>query len=288
MALTDQIPEGSSGRFPHQGLLSLLGQWTLPSGASQVPPLQWAARSLILLSALVLLAWLLAVLADARSSQIAWHSAVLAVGAALAWTTMARRLWLRLRGTPLTGGVTLVWGGLPPLRPDPSVHQRQTHAPLPGWSVAQWAQPVTVRVVFDLGPWVLIKVESKAGVDQPRRAWSWASASLTLGGESGHRLRALLFSPAANDVDPVVSQDSRADVTAEVASWARTQRLWSKLLPASHSPDSTVKPNLIRRGASRRATLGEPGFAATQLLDPRDSLPSDAPRSAQQEWRSRE
>lgn len=234
------------------GLLNVPGQWRLPTGASRVTPLRWGGHVLLSVVTAILISWLVALIADARAGQGDWLTVVIAGLLGSSWLTLVLRLWRGLRHPG--DAVTLAWGGLPPHRPSrPQAEAFAQPIPLPGWSVREWHQPVSVHVVFDLGAWLLVKVR---GHNDPITAWSWLDARLAFQGPSGHHWRALLFSRQANDVG--AAQPGRADVTVVVASCGDMQRQWAHLL-------SSFKT--AARGQPRAMAAGD-DFAPTQVLDP--------------------
>lgn len=246
--VADFVGPGSGGGFAASTtLLGTPAQWRLPTGASAVAPLRWGAHALIAAALAIQLLWLTALIADARAGQGDWLTVIFASLLGAGWLAMVGALW---RGLCRSAGVlTLAWGGLPPRRP-PSSHAMGSAGAkaLPGWSVREWGQPVSARVVFDLGAWVLVTVRSKPGVLPSYAAWSWLDARLAFQGASGHHWRALLFNRQANDVG--AAKASRADVTAVVASWAGMQ------------------PFKTSGRAEPRAVASGDDFAPTQVLEP--------------------
>lgn len=234
------------------GLLGTPGQWPLPAGASRLAPLRWFGHALLGLSAAILLWWLAALVADARAGQGDWLTVVIAGILGAGWLVVVAPLWRGLRRPGAL--IHLAWGGLPPHRPaEQRIKPSVGPTTLPGWSVREWQQPVSVHVVFDLGAWVLVRVR---GNTDPITVWSWLDARLAFQGPSGHHWRTLLFNRQANDVGSV--QASRADVTAVVASCGGMQRPWAHLL----SPFKTTS-----HGQARAMAPGD-DFAPTQVLEP--------------------
>jgi len=243
--VADSVGPGSGGGFAaFPDLLGTPAQWPLPIGASRVAPLRWGAHALVAAVTVILLWWLAALIGDARAGQGSWLTVLIASLLGAAWLAMVGALW---RGLRRPGGVlTLAWGGLPPHRPSSSHAMASAGAKaLPGWSVHEWAQPVSAHVVFDLGAWVLVKV---CGKNEPITTWSWLDARLAFQGPCGHHWRSLLFNRQANDVGAL--QADRADVTAVVASWVGMQ------------------PFKTSGRGEPLAVASSDDFAPTQLLEP--------------------
>jgi hypothetical protein len=256
MASIVDIAGAGAGFVVHQGLMGTPAQWCLPLGVAKAAPVRAAARFLIAAVAVVLLAWVGALVLDAHTGHTSWWQAMSVGMVGVLWLGMAWHLW---RGLARAGTVTLVWGGLPPHRPSTD-HTAQRDAPmtLPGWSVQEWRQAVSVHVVFDLGAWVLLKVLSKEASPGQVVAWSWLNAQAAFRGDAGHHWRALLFNRHANDVGDV--RGGRADVMSVMASFGHTQRRWPNLL-------SSFK-NTGRGSGASHTTILDDGFAATQILVP--------------------
>lgn len=198
MRFANDIDDAAGGRFLPQGLLGSSAQWPLPLGVTQVPPVRWAARALLMFATVFLLTWAWAIFSQARSGQGAWLHVVIAVAVALPWLMMTWRSWQSLGAKRM---VILHWGGLPPFRPADAPAEIP-----PGWSLQNapathpaGAKTVAVHVVFDLGAWVLVKMVN-AGEAGPNETWSWLDARICFKGSAGHHLRALLFSTRANHV----------------------------------------------------------------------------------------
>ncbi|MDI1258745.1 hypothetical protein [Aquabacterium sp.] len=225
MPFADDIAGAADGRFLHQGLLGSHAQWQLPMGVAQARPVRRAAQALLLSATALLLTWTLALVSQAWSGQGARLPVVIAFTVGVPWMMMCWRSWQSLN---VNRAVTLHWGGLPPFRPGSSPAEIP-----PGWSVKEapsaCSQAVVVHVVFDLGSWVLVKMLCK-GQEQPAVSWSWLNARICFKGGAGHHLRALLFSPRANQVGS----------EQVVASSGHRQRQWSNLLSSFKPNDAVV------------------------------------------------
>ncbi|MGH6649330.1 hypothetical protein [Aquabacterium sp.] len=259
MTFADGIadPAGNQAVPIQHGLLGTTGQWHLPLGVTQAIPLRWAARALLALATAVLLAWAASLFAQAWSSQEAWSEPVLAMAVGLPWWWMAFQLWRRLAQSTW---VPLHWGGLPSCRPghDPMVVS-------PGWSVPGWPHAVSVHVVFELGPWVLVKMGPVARGFHPQ-AWFWVDARVGLQGTAGHHLRALLFSSRANAVG--LDRPLSAEGPVVVASSVDIQRQWSNLLSSFKTIGHDVGISAVRRDAhARRMAMPHSDFAPTAILE---------------------
>ncbi|RZL01229.1 MAG: hypothetical protein EOP36_12450 [Rubrivivax sp.] len=255
-AIADQAGQGPL--VLGQGLLGTTSQWHLPLGVTQAMPLRWAARVLLALAAAMLLVWAGALAAQALSGQGPWGEPVVALVVGLPWCVMSFHLWQRLESFAM---VPLRWGGLPPSsRPNqgPTVAR-------PGWSVPGWPHAVSVHVVFDLDPWVLVKMVSQ-GRGFRAQAWCWVDARIGFQGMAGHHLRALLFSTRANEVGR--DQAGPAEGSAVMASSRDIQRQWSNLLSSFKTIGRDVGISAIRpeMGARGHATA-DSDFATTVILD---------------------
>jgi hypothetical protein len=256
MRFANDIDDATGGRFLPQGLLGSSAQWSLPLGVTQVPPVRWAARALLMFATVFLLTWAWAIFSQARSGQGAWFHVVIAVAVALPWLMMTWRSWQSLDAKRM---VTLHWGGLPPFRPADAPAEIP-----PGWSLQDSqtahladAKTVTVHVVFDLGVWVLVKIVH-VGEGGPGETWSWLDARICFKGSAGHHLRSLLFSTRANHV-------AQGQLVASCGSH-QIQR--SNLLsPFKTNGKLVEQKGAIRRkeGAQGRAVAGKE-FAETVIL----------------------
>jgi hypothetical protein len=230
-----------------QGLLGTSGRWHLPLGVTQAKPLLWGARVLLASSASMLVAWAVALCAQAVAGQGTWLEPLVALVLGLPCLRMFWQLW---RGLDQSAMIPLLWGGLPPSRP--GQHAQQA---LPGWSVPGWPHAVSVHVVFDLGPWVLVKMVSIGVSGHRPLAWFWVDARMVFQGLTGHHLRALLFSTRANDVGH--ARPRPADGSTVMASSWDIQRQWSTLLSSFKTSGQDV----------RGIAVADSDFARTLILD---------------------
>ena len=246
-----------------QGLLGTRAQWRLPLGLTQAVPLRWGARALLALAALIFLAWAGALFAQALSGSGAWLELTVALVVGVSWLPMILGLW---QGLGHQAMVPLRWGGLPLSRPT-----RNMPSTPPGWSVPGWPHAVSLHVVFDLGPWVLVKMTSSGPGAQPE-AWFWVDALLGFQGREGHHLRALLFSSRANEVG--LDRPRPADEGTVMASSTDIQRQWSNLLSSFTTAGQDGDQALSRRMTDvHGALVADRDFADTEILDLSHRLP---------------
>jgi len=247
--------------------LSVRASWRLSTGAPGMPGIQRVVLGLLVLSALMCVAWAAAVVHEA----IVWGvSPWLLLGAstlAAVWVMGTLRTWQRWRVA--RQALTLQWGG--------PVRKSSRHEPAcGGFAVQQWQAPVHIRVAIDWQRWMLLHL--RATTPAGRQAWIWvdAHALAHTGGAhspaSGHRLRTLLYLPRSmNTLDaclmpsPEPATQSKA---TPVASWAHIVNLGATLrrfvLPASgaaptaaraasaESPDSLFPPTQLMPDAASR------------------------------------
>lgn len=265
-------------RFAAWGLLATKAQWLLPLGVSQAPRVRWAARGLMLLIGVSLLAYLLALWTDAFAGTLSWGAPLLATCLASAWVHLARQMWAQLS---LTGHLTLAWCG--PLPAPSKTPDQASHAVVQaGWYLPDHDQTVSVQVVFELGMSVLLRVNAVIPCTGARTRWLWLAAPQMTGAQ-GHHLRALLFS--ARTTETGVMKDPREEFTAVMASFMSLQRLWLTLFAHSNSTDPKARPGAIRRKVGARVVMGTGDFEPTMLLEPRANPAHDADRSSDQQLR---
>ncbi|MES2092105.1 MAG: hypothetical protein V4532_19305 [Pseudomonadota bacterium] len=274
-ALTE---EPCKQRFSARGLLATKAQWLLPLGVSQAPRVRWAARGLMLLIGVSLLAYLLALWTDAFAGTISWVAPLLATCLASVWVHLARQMWAQLS---LTGHLTLAWCG--PLPAPSKTPDQASHAVVQaGWYLPDHDQAVSVQVVFELGMSVLLRVDVLSPCSGARTHWIWLAAPQMTGAQ-GHHLRALLFSVRATETG--VMKDPREEFTAVMASFRSLQRLWLTLFAHSNSTAPKSRPGAIRRSVGARVAMEQEDFAPTMLLDPRGNPAHDADRFSDQRLR---
>lgn len=239
------------------GLLGTTAQWAWPLGVTQAAPVRQAGHVLLLSASLLYLAWVGALLSQAWSGQGAWWPPFLALCLGLPWLAMVRNFW---QGLATEAMLPLRWGGLTPSR----ATERAQELPA-GWALPGWPHAVSLHVVFELGPWVLVKMVSVGPGAQPQ-AWSWVDARLCFQGVTGHHLRALLFSTRANEVG---LEDGRPGAKPRVmASSTELQRQWSSLLSSFKTAVPNVGTSAIRRTAQAQGiAMADRDFAETVVLE---------------------
>ncbi|RZI83184.1 MAG: hypothetical protein EOP38_13490 [Rubrivivax sp.] len=255
-----------AGFYLPRGLQGTTAQWTVPLGVTRALPVRRAAQALILSMVLIMLVWWRALMADALSGQGRWQDLVWAVGLGASWLAIVKGLW---QGLSRPAELTLLWGGD---QPQARSGKRASEASPPGWSVPEWAQRVSLHVVFVLGPWHLVKVSPQGPGERRKNAWSWLDARVCFEGPQGHQWRSLLFSRQANGVGS--EQALHTETAAVVASCGTTQRRWSNLFSSFNTAGYPAGQGVIRREAGARQPMATgDDFPATLILDPARSSP---------------
>ena len=263
-------------RFGSQGLLAGTNQWVLPLGLSAAPFLLWCARALLVSVGLLFLSYTLAFLSDARNGSATWGGALVVMVLFLAWGFIAWRTWWKLA---VPGHLTLAWCELPLAPSVPAMPMRRPRqlTETRGWMLPEHEQAAVVKVVFDLGSCLLLRVQLARSRRQVCTYWTCLTAA-QLASPSGHHLRSLLF--CARPTEMGGGQDPGELSREVVASFGVTKTWWVTLFPHYSSTDLNSRLGVTpRRGRGRvRTVRGD--FAATILLNPATDILQDTESQA--------
>lgn len=236
--------------------------WQLSAGGGLAESPRRMAMALWLFSALAVLVWASALIAEATIWDIDAVVVMLALVLPVVWLAAAWRTWCCWREavTPLT----LEWTGLPP-----TASRRVPDPASVGFRVTQWQAPVQVQMMLDLQTWILLRVQScqlgESG-ESARASWVWLDTRGRPEGDIAalHQLRTLLVLPQRMRTlaaDKAAGLTVRNNVAAiPMASWAIKFNSGSKL-PRPVTPRRTV------RRPAHAASKADSLFPPTHVMD---------------------
>jgi hypothetical protein len=240
--------------------LMLPDEWALMTGARAAGPLRQVAALLCAAAAIMMLAWVYALVADAYLGLTPHWLAVCALALGGIWAWLAWRTWRNWSACAQT--LTLKWLG--------PVRDAQQ-----GFLVEPWGVSAKPHVVLDLQRWMLVHLQALppgAAAGRPGtlpQAWVWLAFPPSVMPEhkghaaSLHKLRTLLYLPDSVTVAQA-SQDPDAAGPSAQGAWSMAS--WANLFNPGFKLRRFVLPVRAVVGRSSRRGDQDTLFPPTQLL----------------------